>query len=121
MDKLKDPKFIENLSREDLTLGMPVAYWKDLHDHDPVTIVKTLNLPILVLQGRRNYQVLESEDFKGWKDALNHRENVEFEVFQKTNHLFIAGEGKSTPQEYMVEGHVEKDVIDSIVEWIKKI
>ena len=120
VDKLKDPKFIENISRQDLPLGMPVAYWKDLHNHDPVTIVKTLDMPILVLQGGRDYQVLESKDFKGWKDALNQKTNATFKLFKKLNHLFIAGEGKSTPQEYMVEGHVEKDVIDSIVQWIKK-
>ncbi|MGF7118595.1 alpha/beta hydrolase [Methanobacterium oryzae] len=119
VDKLKDPEFIEIISREDLPLGMPVAYWKDLNDHNPVTIVKTLDMPILVLQGGRDYQVLESKDFKGWKDALNQKTNVEFKLFEKLNHLFIEGEGKSTPHEYMVEGHVEKDVIDSIVQWIK--
>lgn len=121
VDKLKDPEFIENISRDDLPLGMPVAYWKDLHDHDPVTIVKTLDMHILVLQGGRDYQVLESMDFKEWKDALNQKTNVEFKLFPKLNHLFIVGEGKSTPQEYMVEGHVEKDVIDSIEQWMKKI
>ena len=120
VDKLKDPKFIENISRQDLPLEMPVAYWKDLHNHNPVNIVKTLDMPILVLQGGRDYQVLESKDFKGWKDALNQKTNATFKLFPKLNHLFIAGEGKSTPQEYMVEGHVEKDVIDSIVQWIKK-
>lgn len=121
VDKLRDPKFIENISREDLPLAMPVVYWKDLHNHDPAAIAKTLNTPILVIQGGRDYQVLASKDFKGWKDALNQRENVEFKLFKKLNHLFIEGEGKSTPQEYMVEGHVEKEVIDSIVQWIKKI
>ena len=118
VDKLKDPKFIENISRQDLPLAMPVAYWKDLHNHDPVAAVKTLNIPILVLQGGRDYQVLESKDFKGWKDALNSRENATFKLFPKLNHLFITGEGKSSPQEYMVEGHVENEVIDSIVQWI---
>lgn len=119
VDKLKDPEFIENISRQDLPLAMPVAYWKDLHNYDPANTVKTLDTDILVLQGRRDYQVLESKDFKGWKDALNHRENATLKVFSELNHLFIAGEGKSSPQEYMVEGHVEKEVIDYIVEWIK--
>ena len=119
VDKLKDPEFIENVSRQDLPLAMPVAYWKDLHNYDPVDTVKTLNTPILVLQGERDYQVLESKDFKGWKDALDNKENASFKVFPELNHLFIAGEGKSSPQEYMVEGHVEKEVIDSIAEWIK--
>ncbi|MCZ3367403.1 MULTISPECIES: alpha/beta fold hydrolase [Methanobacterium] len=119
VDKLKDPEFIENISRQDLPLAMPVAYWKDLHNYDPANTVKTLDTDILVLQGGRDYQVLESKDFKGWKDALNHRENATLKVFSELNHLFIAGEGKSSPQEYMVEGHVEKEVIDYIVEWIK--
>ncbi|WP_414469700.1 alpha/beta hydrolase [Methanobacterium sp. ACI-7] len=119
VERLKDPKFVENISKQDLPLGMPVAYWKDLHKYDPVSTVKTLNTPILVLQGGRDYQVLESKDFKEWKDALDHRENVTFELFPKLNHLFIAGEGTSAPQEYMVEGHVEKEVIDSIMQWIK--
>ncbi len=119
VNKLKDPEFIKNISSQDLPLAMPVTYWKDLHNHDPVAIVKALNMPILVLQGSRDYQVLESKDFKGWKDALNNKENAAFKVFPELNHLFITGEGKSSPQEYMVEGHVEKEVIDYIVEWIK--
>ncbi|HEX3013052.1 MAG TPA: alpha/beta hydrolase, partial [Methanobacterium sp.] len=121
VDKLKDPEFIENISRQDLPLGMPVAYWKDLHDHNPVNIAKTLNMPILVLQGGRDYQVLESKDFKGWKDALNHRENAEFELFPELNHLFIEGEGQSTPQEYLIEGHVEENVVKIIAKWIKNM
>ncbi len=119
VEKLKDPEFIENVSRQDLPLAMPVAYWKDLHNYDPVDTVKKLNTSILVLQGGRDYQVLESKDYKVWKDALNNKENAAFKVFPELNHLFIAGEGKSSPQEYMVEGHVEKEVIDYIVEWIK--
>ena len=119
VDNLKDPQFIENVSRQDLPLAMPVAYWKDLHNYDPINTVKTLDTNILVLQGGRDYQVLEAKDFKGWKDALNNKENAAFKVFPQLNHLFIAGEGKSSPQEYMVEGHLEKEVIDSIVEWIK--
>ncbi|MGB9937334.1 MAG: alpha/beta fold hydrolase [Methanobacterium sp.] len=119
VDRLKDPNFIENITKQDLPLGMPVAYWKDLHNYDPVSTVKTLDTPILVLQGGRDYQVLESKDFKGWKDALNNKKNATLKLFPKLNHLFIAGDGKSTPQEYMVEGHVEKEVIDSIVQWIK--
>jgi uncharacterized protein len=123
-DKVARVKNIESLKdtpSKDLPLGISAAYWKDLHGHKPLDDVKTLNMPILILQGGRDYQVLESEDFEGWKYALNQNTDAGFKLFPKLNHLFIAGEGKSTPQEYMVEGHVEKDVIDSIVQWIKKI
>ena len=104
-----------------MPLGIPVAYWRDLHDNNPIDAVKKLDLPILILQGERDYQVLKSIDFKGWKKALDKRTNATFKLFPKLNHLFIAGEGKSTPQEYTVEGHVNVDVIDTIIKWIKEI
>jgi hypothetical protein len=78
-------------------------------------------MPILVLQGERDYQVLQTDDFEGWKTALNHQTNATFKIFPKLNHLFIMGEGKSTPQEYLIEGHVDNDVIDFIINWIEKI
>ncbi len=118
--RLKDPELSKDISPQDLPLGIPVAYWLDLRDHNTLDAAKTLNMPILVIQGGRDYQVLETKDFKSWKTALNHKKDASFKLFPKLNHLFIAGEGKSTPQEYMVEGHVEKDVIDSIVQWIRK-
>jgi dienelactone hydrolase len=121
VDRLKDPEISDNISPQDLPLGIPAAYWMDLHGYQPEEVAKTLNLPILVLQGERDYQVLKTEDFKSWKAALNHKENATFKLFPKLNHLFIEGEGKSTPQEYMVEGHVDEDVINTIAQWIKKI
>jgi len=117
--RVKNIESLKDIPSKDLPLGISPAYWKDLHDHEPSDDVKTLTMPILILQGGRDYQVLVKSDFEGWKSALSHKKNATFKLFPKLNHLFIAGEGKSTPQEYMVEGHVEKDVIDSIVQWMK--
>jgi hypothetical protein len=36
------------------------------------------------------------------------------------NHLLMAGEGPSTPEDYSVEGHVDEAVVVAICEWIKK-
>lgn len=116
--RLKDPEISENISPQDLPLGIPVAYWMDLRDHNALDAVKTLNMPILILQGERDYQVLKTKDFEGWKTALNHKKNATFKIFPKLNHLFIAGESKSNLQEYLIEGHVDEDVINFIVQWI---
>ena len=116
--KLKDPELVDTMSRKDMPLGIPMVYWKDLHDNNPIDIVKDLKIPLLILQGERDYQVLAAVDFEGWKKALDRNTNASFKVFPKLNHLFITGEGKSTPQEYAVEGHVHKDVIDTLVKWI---
>jgi len=39
-------------------------------------------------------------------------------LYPDLNHLFVAGEGKSTPAEYEDEGHVAEQVITDIAEWI---
>ena len=38
--------------------------------------------------------------------------------FPALNHLFIAGEGDSVPAEYHVPGHVDPQVIESLVGFI---
>jgi Dienelactone hydrolase and related enzymes len=119
--RLKDPEISDDISPQDLPLGVPLNYWKDLRDHNVVDIIKTLDMCILVLQGERDYQVLETKDFKSWKAALKGRSNADFKLFPKLNHLFIEGEGKSSPQEYMIEGHVREDVVNTIAQWIGNV
>jgi len=119
VNKLKDPELSDNIPPKDLPFGVPIAYWRDLQENKPLDVVKKISMPILILQGERDYQVLATKDFKeGWKKNLSSRKNVKFKLFPKLNHLFISGENKSTPQEYSTEGHVDEDVINTIAEWI---
>jgi dienelactone hydrolase len=118
VDRLKDPDYNDKITPQDLPLGVPIAYWRDLQNNKPLDAVKKLNLSILILQGGRDYQVLESIDFEGWKNALNDRTNVNFKLFPNLNHLFISGKGKSTPEEYTIEGHVDEEVITTIVRFL---
>ncbi len=104
---------------EGLLLGAPPEYWLDLKDYDPPEVARKLLRPMLILQGGRDYQVTLA-DFQGWKDALSSRQNVELKLYPRLNHLFVEGEGKSTPAEYRQPGHVAKAVIDDIAEWIRR-
>ena len=98
-------------------LGAPAAYWLDLRAHDPVTEAKTLKMPILILQGGRDYQVTHL-DFNRWKQGLAASPNVSFKLYPELNHLFTSGEGKSTPQEYEKAAHVSATVVSDIANWI---
>ena len=75
---------------------------------------------MLILQGERDYQVT-MVDFNNWKEGLSSQDNVTFKLYPRLNHLFAAGEGKSTPGEYQNPGHVDKQVIEDIAQWIKEI
>ena len=101
-------------------LGAGADYWLDLKGYDPAEAAKSIDRPILILQGGRDYQVT-MEDFEGWKMILSDKDNVEFKLYPAHNHLLIPGEGKCTPEQYQKLGHVDKVVIDDIVKWIEKV
>lgn len=110
-------KKLDNLySSSDLILGTPVKYWKDLKDYNPAEELSSLNLPVLILQGGRDYQVT-LEDFNGWKSYLKNN-NAKFKLYDKLNHLFLEGEGKSIPEEYYKEGHIPEYVIKDIADFV---
>ena len=104
-------------SSSTLLLQAPPLYWLDLREHDPLAAAKTLKQPLLILQGGRDYQVT-GVDFDGWKKALGSQPGVTLKLYPELNHLFMAGEGKSTPSEYERPGHVAQSVIGDIAEWI---
>lgn len=101
-----------------IMFGAPASYWLDLHQHDTLAIAKGLKQPMLILQGERDYQVT-LVDFNGWKAALGSQRKATFKLYPQLNHLFIAGEGKSTPAEYDQPGHVAEPVVTDIAEWIQ--
>ncbi len=116
--RVQDPGLSAATPAEDLPLGIPAAYWLDLRGYDPAGAAKGLSQPILILQGERDYQVTTA-DFDGWRAALGSRPGASLKLYPDLNHLFMAGEGKSTPAEYEVAGHVAEQVIADIAGWIQ--
>ncbi len=108
-------------------LGVPASYWLDLRGYQAPAVAATLDLPILVLQGERDYQVTMA-DFALWKKALGTRDDVTLTSLPELNHLMMAArastsatpgtEGLSGPEEYDVAGHVDEAVIDAIASHI---
>jgi alpha-beta hydrolase superfamily lysophospholipase len=107
-------------SKEELPFGAPALYWLSVKEYDQVAEVKKLNIPVSLLQPGRDYQVTVEDDLAIWKEGLKEKENIEMKVYEGLNHLFMAGEGPSTPEDYALEGHVNEAVIIDICEWIKK-
>jgi dienelactone hydrolase len=97
----------------------PASYWLDLRGYDPPSAARALHVPMLILQGERDYQVTMDE-FARWKAALAGRPDVTFHSYPALNHLFIAGTGKSLPAEYEHPSHVAEQTVDDIAGWIKR-
>ena len=124
---IRDPDLDASTPAANL-LGVPASYWLDLRGYAAPEIAATLDVPILVLQGERDYQVTMA-DFALWKKALGTRDNVTLTSFPELNHLMMAApaptsaspdtEGLSGPEEYEVAGHVDEAVIDAIASHIR--
>jgi dienelactone hydrolase len=115
--RVKDRGLTAETAAEELPLGAPAAYWLALRAYDPAATAAGLKLPMLVLQGERDYQVTMA-DFDGWKKALATKD-VRLKSYPKLNHLFMEGEGKAKPAEYNKAGHVSREVVDDIAAWVK--
>lgn len=116
--KVKDKNLSSETPASELPFSIPASYWLDLRDYKPAEAAKHLTQPMLILQGGRDYQVTYL-DYDGWKEALVDKKNVTFKLYPKLNHLFVEGEGKSSPDEYDKAGNVAEIVVEDIAAWIK--
>jgi uncharacterized protein len=99
---------------------IPGSYFLDLRDYRPAEVAAQLQIPILVLQAGRDYQVT-SQDYDLWKAALAKDPRATFKVYPGLTHLFMAGQGTGpgSPADYSVAGHVSDEVVQDIAHWIR--
>lgn len=115
--KIKEANFGDENDPNSNLLGVPPAYWLYLKRYKPLDIIKTINKPILVIQGKRDYQVVE-EEYNNWQNALKDNQQAKFYLYPKLNHLFLEGEGQSMPEEYEIPSNIPVNVINDISKWI---
>lgn len=113
LEQLKKPDPPKDL----VVMGMPAHYLTDLHSYDPAGEAAKLTIPILVLQGERDYQAT-MKDFGLWSKALDGHKNATLHSYAALNHLFMTGQGKATPAEYEKESHVAPEVVDELATWV---
>lgn len=101
---------------QQIKASAPESYWDYLDKYAPVMTAHSLTIPMLFLQGERDYQVT-MQDFAMWKLGMFGKSNVTFRSYPSLNHCFMEGTGKSTPMEYNHPGRVSEKVIKDIAEW----
>lgn len=108
--------------KQNTVFGLPAYYVKDLLSQDTSVLAKEYKKPILVLQGKEDFQVYPDVDFTAWKEVLSDNKNAEFILYDNLNHIFMpsATEGKGTVEEYKTPNHVEQKVIDDMAAFINK-
>lgn len=132
-DKASNAKYIQKLekqnktlasgkvtlktAKDNLPLSLDASYWLYLQAYDQVATAKSLNLPFLVIQGKRDYQV-RMADYQLWYQAFFPEGDF---LLTDGNHFLIDGPGTvSTPAEYGNPGNVSEQIISKMVEFIRK-
>lgn len=106
-----------DVAPEDSPLKQPATYWRSTDAVDPVAEAKADALPMLVLQGARDIQVVDA-DWQGWKAVFHADPGVTFKLYPALNHLGIAGEGDGNLAEYAKPGHVDAQLIGDVAAWV---
>ena len=97
--------------------NLPASYWRNLRNYDPVALAKSETLPMLILQGDRDFQVT-APDWSRWQAAFGDSKRAVIHHYPALNHLFVAGKGPGTMAEYATPGHVDAQVVADIATWI---
>ncbi|HZR28517.1 MAG TPA: alpha/beta fold hydrolase [Terriglobales bacterium] len=116
---VEDPNLKPGMTINFLGASMPASYFLDLRGYHAPELAGSLQVPILVLQGGRDYQV-SAADFDGWKKALAAQPTASFKLYPALNHLFMAGEGPSSGVEYEKPNHVLEEVVQDTAEWVRQ-
>lgn len=110
--------FDESGDLSELILGVPAAYWLDMRDYNPVSMASRLDMPLLILQAGRDYQVPSSE-FVRWELGLSTKTNVTFMTYPTLYHTFIHTDNEiPSPDDYNAAGFVDESVVNDIGAWV---
>ena len=118
IENLHSKSFNLTTSKDNLPLGLSAPYWKSILDYKPLKDIQKVNIPTLIVQGERDYQVT-MKDFELWKSGVQHKKKAKCISYPGLNHLFMIGTSPSTPQEYSIKGTVDTKVIKDIKDFIE--
>lgn len=103
--------------------GEPGYYFWEMAQYDTGEILETLELPVLVINGGRDFQVVDADGIDAW-NALNLPENVQVIYHPELNHLLMnpdaPEDARGTVAEYDTPCRVSQEIVAEIAEFILK-
>lgn len=114
----------EEAKKKKVAGGTTLYYFKEMGEHATSNYLATVEKPILIMQGEKDFQATVEKDFEAYKQLLSDRTNVTFRLYDNLNHVFVPsvyGSIMKAKQEYNTEQHISEDVISDIANWIMEI
>jgi dienelactone hydrolase len=117
-EQVEDPQLAPDAVIEFLGAKLTGAYFLDVREYHPAEVAASLSIPMLVVQGAKDYQVTLADDFPAWQHALGSRPNVTLRLYPALGHAFTPGGTRPSPADYDKPGHVEALVIDDLAAFL---
>ncbi|MCL2170179.1 MAG: hypothetical protein FWB74_09185, partial [Defluviitaleaceae bacterium] len=106
--------------------AFPVVYEQSIIASLPLPfIANNPQIPVLILQGGRDFQTTVEDDFQFFVDGTAGMAHVTTRLYDTLNHLMMTAYRQEGPLvvdvlEYRIPGTVDAQVLRGIVEWIEK-
>ena len=107
--------------------GAGMAWYRSEMDVDPIPIVQRVRVPLLILQGEADLQVLASDLPRLVDAAKLHDRDVTVRVFPNDTHLFmklLPGEARTLHAEvqgyFNVAQRIDSSVLETIISWLRR-
>ncbi|MGZ3883024.1 MAG: alpha/beta hydrolase family protein [Bacteroidia bacterium] len=101
-----------------LPFGCGARYWLYDKNYKATETAKKLELPILLLQGGRDYNVTV-KDYDIWINVMKDKANFSSKLYPELDHMYFTGKGKAKPADAARSSHVSEAVIKDMAEWIR--
>ena len=104
-------------SKEMLPFGARPKYWLFDRNYKVLNEAAKLNMPILALQGGRDYNVTK-KDFDMWVSAMGSKKNFRSVWLENLDHLYFEGVGMAKPGDIDTPQHVSRSLTDKMAEFV---
>jgi len=100
-----------------LPFGAKPKYWLFDRNYKVLEEGKKLSLPIVLLQGGRDYNVTK-KDFDLWNEAMKGKPNFKSYWLENLDHMFFEGSGMARPDDLSKIGHASKIIGEKMSEFV---
>ncbi|WP_440988924.1 alpha/beta hydrolase [Haloarchaeobius baliensis] len=105
-----------NFSEDEDLLGFDGSFWASLRAYDQTAVAAELDIPAIVQQGERDFQVPPS-DIEDWRDAIGDDRGT-YHSYPSLDHLLFPGSGTSSLAKYYEPNNVSVDVVADLDAWL---
>ncbi len=123
MEKLEKLSAMKPEEAKATTLfGQPAYYFYEMNQVDTAQKVLDLQIPTLIIQGGKDFQVTVENGLNAWKTALGEPDYVTYKLYPELNHLMMVYTGDASYQgsvaEYDTPANLSEEAAKDMVEWI---